>query len=190
MNTMDALKGRRSIRSFSPCKVEEEKLAQIREAARFYPSAANLQPLKFAILQEKNRLDAALSHTRWAGYLPDYELREGMYPPALLLVLGDKTICREFEFSAGAATNQIMLAATELGLATCCLGLGKGPKAEILKIAGLDEERFELLYAIALGYSDQTSRSVDMVDSCEYYLDEKGNFLVPKRKAEEIFLEI
>ena len=190
MNTMDALKTRRSIRRFSCAPVEKEKLEAIMEAARFYPSAANLQPLKFAFLADEKRRNQAILHTRWAGYLPEYSMQEADYPPVLLLVLGDKSISREFEFSAGAAANQIMLAATELGLASCCLGLGKAAKEGLLNIARLDAQRFEMLYVIALGYSDQTSRGVDMEDSCKYSLDDKGNFLVPKRKAEEIFLDI
>lgn len=189
MEVLEALKTRRSIRRFSQRPIEQEKLDEICECARFYPSAANLQSLKFVLLTD-DRVEKALEHLRWAGYLPDYVMGKEDMPGTLLLILGDNGICRDHVFSAGAAANQVMLAAHSLGLATCCLGMGEKTKEAILALLGLNGERFSMLYAVALGYSDQQSRAVDQEESCKYSLDENGNFLVPKRTVAEIFLKV
>ena len=189
MEVLEALKTRRSIRRFSGKPIEQEKLNEICESARFYPAAANLQSLKFVLLTDE-RVAAALVHLRWAGYLPDYVMGREDMPGTLLLILGDNEICRDHVFSAGAAANQIMLAAHGLGLASCCLGMGEKAKQAILSVLNLDPERFSMLYAVALGYSEQQSQAVDQGESCKYSLDENGNFLVPKRTVQEVFLKV
>ena len=190
MDTLTALKTRRSIRRFISTPVEREKLETIIECARFSPTGANRQPLKYAIV-DGEKAEKVLRHLHWAGYLPDYRMEKEDLPNTLILILGDLEISKDLQFSAGAAANQIMLAAHELGLANCCLGMSENARAAIMALLGIDPERFALICAVALGYSAQTSQAVDMVDgSCKYWLDEEENFLVPKRTAKEILLEL
>ncbi len=189
MDTIEILKTRRSVRRFAARPVEPEKLAEIMECARFYPTAANLQPLKFALLNGENA-EFALERLRWAAYLPEFEPAASELPRTLLLILGDRSISRDFQFSAGAAANQIMLAAHSLGLASCCLGMSDQTRQQILEKLKLHTQPLELICAIALGYSTQSSRTVDMADTCKYSLDEQENFLVPKRTAEEIWIAV
>lgn len=49
MNVKDALKMRKSIRSFLPQEIEKEKLETIFEYTRFTPSGVNMQPWEVAI---------------------------------------------------------------------------------------------------------------------------------------------
>ena len=189
MDTVTALKTRRSIRRFTQEPVAEEKLDVIMECARFYPTAANLQPLKFALLTEQ-KAKAALQHLRWAGYLPGYRMEENDLPTALILILGDRSVAKDHQFSAGAAANQIMLAAHSLDVATCCLGMSDKTRGIVLDMLGLDPERFDAICFVALGNSTQTSQAVDMDGSCKYWLDENEDFLVPKRTVDEIFLHV
>jgi len=189
MDTLTALKTRRSIRRFTQEPIDGEKLAKIMECARFYPTAANLQPLKFALLTEEKAKNA-LQHLRWAGYLPGYRMEETDLPTALILILGDKSIVKDHQFSAGAAANQIMLAAHSLNVATCCLGMSDKTRGIVLNMLDLDPERFDAICFVALGNSIQTSAAVDMEESCKYWLDENENFLVPKRTVDEIFLQV
>lgn len=189
MDTLTALKTRRSIRRFTQEPLDSEKLAEIMECARFYPTAANLQPLKFVLLTEE-KAKKALEHLRWAGYIPGYRMEEADLPTALILILGDRSVAKDHQFSAGAAANQIMLAAHSLDVATCCLGMSDKTRGIVLELLKLDPERFDAICFVALGNSTQTSQAVDMEDSCKYWLDEKENFLVPKRTVEEIFLNV
>lgn len=189
MDALAALKTRRSIRRFTQEPVAADKLAQIMECARFYPTAANLQPLKFLLLTDE-RVMEVLGHLRWAAYLPDYLMEEKDLPTALILILGDKSIAKDHQFSAGAAANQIMLAAHSLDVATCCLGMSDKTQSIVLEQLKLDPVRFDAICFVALGNSTQISTAVDMEGSCKYWQDENGNFLVPKRTADEIFLRV
>ena len=52
MNVIEAIKTRRSVRSYQDKPVEPEKLQQILEAARLAPSASNSQDWKFIVVQD------------------------------------------------------------------------------------------------------------------------------------------
>ncbi len=189
MDTLTALKTRRSIRRFTQKPVEREKVDAILECARFAPTAANRQPLKYGVVTGE-KAEKVLEHLHWAGYLPDYRMEKEDLPGTLILIIGDLEISKDLQFSAGAAANQIMLSAHELGLANCCLGMSENARSAIMELLGVDSARFALICAVALGYSTQTSQAVDMVGSCKYWLDEHENFLVPKRTLQEILLDI
>ena len=53
MEFLDALQGRRSIRTFLPKQVEFWKLSEILDAARYAPSAGNLQNWNFIIIENR-----------------------------------------------------------------------------------------------------------------------------------------
>ena len=57
MNFLDIAKTRYSVRSYKDKRVEKEKLEQILEAAHVAPTAANLQPVRLLVVQEKEGLD-------------------------------------------------------------------------------------------------------------------------------------
>jgi len=52
---MDIIEQRKSIRSYKPQDVEEEKLEYILQAFRKAPSAKNLQPWKLVIVKNKKK---------------------------------------------------------------------------------------------------------------------------------------
>ena len=53
MDFLDLAKRRYSVRSYKETPVEEEKVARILEAARVSPSAANLQPTRLVVVDDK-----------------------------------------------------------------------------------------------------------------------------------------
>ena len=57
MNFLDIAKKRYSVRSYNSQNVEPEKLDKILEAAHIAPTAANLQPVRLLVIQEKTELD-------------------------------------------------------------------------------------------------------------------------------------
>lgn len=186
MNTIDAIKSRRSIRCFSSKPIEKEKLEQIRDVARYYPCPANLQSLKFVLLEDPSEILPVFHHLRWAKYLPNYVLKEDSAPQVLFLILGDSTIASDFGFSTGAVATEIMLAAQDLGISSCCLGAHQ--QDEILILLGIDPGRYKFQCLIALGYGCQNSMIVPYVNDCKYWLDIHGQLCVPKRSITEIFL--
>ena len=77
-----------------------------------------------------------------------------------------------------------MLAAEEMGLASCCLKIAR---PELIEKA-FDLKGHKPVYAIALGFGAVCSKVVEQKDSHRYYIDENGNFSVPKRSTEEVIL--
>ena len=84
------------------------------------------------------------------------------------------------EYSAGAATNALCIAATALGLGSCILG--SCDRKKLYEILSIDPQRYNLLYVVALGYPDHEADYVPMTDSIKYYRTEDGAFHVPKRQ--------
>ena len=180
MDTLTAIRTRRSIRLYQDKPVEPEKMEQLLSIAGLYPSGANLQPLKFRPVTATEEADAVFSCLKWAGYLPGFEIRPDQQPKAYIIVVQDETVPGEAAFSAGAATNALCLGATQLGLGSCILGIGK--KQPLYEALHIDSERYEILYAVALGYADHEADAVPMTESVKYYRTEDGAFHVPKRQ--------
>jgi len=124
------LGGRRSIRRYLETPVEPEKLRACLEAARVAPSAHNVQPWRFIVVDEpglKDRLAAAAFSGIYAGS------KFAARAPVLLVLLakpggaavraGSKLLGVPFHFlDMGIAGEHIVLQAEELGLATCWMG--------------------------------------------------------------------
>ena len=180
MDTIQAIQARRSIRLYQNRAVEPEKLEALASVAHLYPSGANLQPLKFRMVTEKAECDSVFACLKWAGYLPGFEIPEDQQPKAYIIVVQDKTVPGDAQYSAGAATNALCIGATSLGLGSCILGIGK--KQPMYLALGIDPERYEILYAVALGYAAHAADAVPMTDSVKYYRTEDGAFHVPKRQ--------
>ena len=55
MNTLDAIRTRRSIRAFKDQSIERSTIERLLEAAAFAPSAKNSQPWRFTVITEARR---------------------------------------------------------------------------------------------------------------------------------------
>ena len=185
MTTKEAMLQRRSIRKFLPKEIPYDTLKEIVELARLYPSGGNLQPLRFAILSKKEHTDALFADLRWAMYLPEYTIEETEKPTAYIVILRDETIKKNCGYDVGAASTMVMLAACDLGMATCAIGnFHAGRLSALLQLP----ETLKPELVIALGYPGQESRVIPMADSIRYTQDEQGNFLVPKWNTEEVLV--
>ena len=114
MNFLDIAKTRYSVRSYKDKRVEKEKLEQILEAAHVAPTAANLQPVRLLVVQEKEGLDKIS------------EAANIYSAPLAIIVCSDHSIAWKSPFDnkqttdidASIVTDHMMLEATELGLGT------------------------------------------------------------------------
>ena len=183
METFDAMLRRRSIRKFRPEPVSLACLQQIVEISRLYPSAGNLQPVRFAIITKKELLDAVFSDLKWAMYLPGYTIEDIARPTAYIVLLRDENIRKNCDYDIGAASTMVMLAAADKGLASCPIGnFSKDTLSCLLTLPeGLHPE-----LVIALGYPAQESQIIPMEESVRYTQDADGTFYVPKWSAEEV----
>ncbi len=188
MEVSEALKKRRTIRKFTQKAIPQEDLLEFIEYARIAAYPANMQPLKFVIIQSKELCEQLFPCTKWAGYLPDGAPKENERPTAYIAVLGDNSIKNSFEVEAGAAITSMMLGAVDKGLASCWIGALSKP--EILDVLDLNNKDLSLLYLLALGYPAQESQVCDMDDSVKYFLDDSGTLNVPKRSMDEILIDV
>ena len=186
MNVKDAIRGRRTIRKYRQTPIDREILISFIEGARLAPSAANLQPLEYIIVDDEDLLPKVFETLAWAGYIkPEGDPKEGETPMAYIVVLGNTEKAKNWNIrDAGAAVMSIILEAYEEGIASCWIGSIKKEKLrDILNISG----KYDIDSVIALGYPMEKSVAEDMTDdSIRYYKDEKNVVHVPKRAVEDI----
>lgn len=54
----ETIRHRRTVREFKPTPVPQEHIIKILDAARYAPTAGNVQPWKFVVVQKRTRLDS------------------------------------------------------------------------------------------------------------------------------------
>ena len=120
MDVLEAIRSRRSIRSYLPRPVEEGKLAQLLEVVRLAPSANNRQDCKFIVIR-----DAALRKK-----LVDPCNNQNFIAEAPVVIIACTTDAKRMMRSGyqcaavdvTIAVDHLTLAATSLGLGTCWIG--------------------------------------------------------------------
>ena len=178
MNTLEAIKTRRSTRKFQQKPVELEKLQTIVDAGRFGPTGGNCQSNHFFVISNPEILKKLVELVQSA--FAAMELREDLYKslqnsirlsqkgsyvfnynaPALIVVACQKEYGNNMADVACAVEN-MMIAANELDLGSCYINqlkwLNEDPALlEYLRSLGLKES--ERVYAsVALGYADTES---------------------------------
>lgn len=189
MKVYDAIMKRRSIRKFEQKKIDKSDLIKLIDCARYAAYGANTQPLKFMIIDDDKKCGDIFPFIKWAAYLSNGAPKENERPTAYIAILGDSLIkpAKSFETEAGAAVTTMMLEAVEMRLGSCWLGAIDRAK---IKTALSIDDKFELVYLLALGYPAQESKPTQMTNGdVKYFLDENNIMNVPKRSLEEIIVE-
>ena len=184
MNVYDAIISRRSIRRFHQKPVKLELLKKCVNAGRLAPSAANLQPLEYIIVNDKTLCAHLFETLHWAAYIqPKWIPKETERPTAYIVVLVKDTQNPYYERDVGFATENIVLTAEGDGLGSCILC-----NIERVKIQELCNIPLELAVdsVIALGYKAETPVVEDLKDSVKYWRDDHEILHVPKRKLDDI----
>ena len=124
MDVLEAIEKRRSVRAYTSDEVSEEDVERLIEAARWAPSAGNIQPWEFVIVRNaetKRRLSDAALHQTFIEEAPvvivvcaDVARSSWGYGSR-----GSNLYCLQ---DTAAATENMLLAAQALGLATCWVG--------------------------------------------------------------------
>lgn len=132
MDLFEAIKSRRSVRAFTREDVSEEEVEKLIDAARWAPSAGNIQPWEFIVVRKpeiKRRLSIAALHQAFIEEAPVVivvcanQLRSGRGYGAR----GVNLYCLQ---DTAAATQNMLLAACALGLATCWVGAFREEEAK------------------------------------------------------------
>jgi nitroreductase len=174
MNTLDAIAARRSIRKFTAVQVPDEALRCILMAGIQAPSGKNRQPWRFVVVRGERRAEmvrvmrdalavvkaegANLGSSEWSANVMEQA-------PVTLFVINptgappweEHTVDQSFDDvvdiqSAGAAIQNMLLAALDLGLGTLWICDVFYAYAELMEWLG---EAGELIAAVSIGYADE-----------------------------------
>jgi nitroreductase len=184
MNIYEMILKRRTIRRFQRKKVPYEVLEKCVNAARLAPSAANLQPCEYLIVDEEDLLDEVFGTLQWAGYISDGSPPASQRPTAYIIVLINQDVKRkEFEHDVGMALENLILTALEEGVGSCCFG---AVEREKLRKKFNIPKKYIIDLVIALGYPHESPVLEPFEDSVKYWKDKKGLLHIPKRKLKDI----
>lgn len=154
------LRGRRSIRRFSPAPVEPEKLRACLEAARLAPSAHNVQPWRIMVVDDP-ALKAKLADAAFGGLFKTSRFAAQAPVVLVLLARPGRAVVRLgsriqgvpfFLLDMGIAGEHIVLQAEEMGLATCWMGWFNYRRAR--RALGIPKS-FKLVALMPLGYAEK-----------------------------------
>ncbi len=182
------VKNRSYRRFYEDVSVPLETLRELVDLARLSASAANMQPLKYALSCDRKKNALIFEHLAWAGYLKDWPgPSEGERPSAYIIMLGDTEISKNIVCDHGIAAQNIMLGAVEKGLGGCMIASIQREKLrEVLNIP----VRYDILLVLALGKPKETVviEKMGPEGNVKYWRDKEGLHHVPKRSLEEVII--
>jgi nitroreductase len=145
METWDAIRARRNVRSFADRALPDADLDRILEAGRRAPSASNTQPWDFVLVRDKAQLAELALVWRGAGHIA----HSGATIVIVAPVVEEARRVRLIEYDLGQATLQMAVTAADLGI-------GSGHAAiedqdRLRRLLGIPADR-RGAYLLALGY--------------------------------------
>jgi nitroreductase len=144
METWDAIRSRRNVRSYGEEPILPEDLDQILEAGRRTPSAGNQQAWDFIVCTDREQLAQLARVWRAAGHVA-----RSAATIALVAPVPDDARARDLiQYDLGQATMSIMLAAADLGIGSAHAAVSDQELARSL--LGFPEDRF-CAWLITLG---------------------------------------
>ena len=145
METWDAIRARRNVRTYLPDPVSDADLNRIAEAGWRAPSASNRQHWNFIIVTDREQLQAL--STVWQGAR---HIAGAAATIALILPQpADERSKVVDQYDLGQATYAIMVAAADLGIGTGHSSVGDQDKARAILGVPADHD---VAFLIGIGY--------------------------------------
>jgi len=141
----------------------------------------------FVGFKAKNAMECAGVAFESDGKENERTPESGREPTAYIIVLINTKIKQSYvDYDVGAAVENILLGAVNLGLGACWMGsINHNKIRSLLKIPDF----YQIVHVISLGYPDEKSVIEPYVDSFQYWKDENGMH-IPKRNLEDILFKI
>ena len=165
MKVMEAILKRRSIRQFTDQPIAKDDLTTLLRAAMMAPTARNCQEWEFVVVQNKDTFKKMMHVHPYAKMLEQ--------AACAIVVCGNTQ--REhapgyWMADCGAATQNILLAATSLGIGSVWLGVYPNEERMegLAKLLGLPDY-VKPLNIIALGYPNEKKEDVDRFDPAKIH---------------------
>ena len=160
------IENRRSIRNYKMGNIDKKVILDILNAGIKAPSAKNNQPWRFLILD--NDIKNKISDRMVEIYGPNKTAEVIKTVPYLILVYN---INNEYfnHLSIGAAIENILLEAENMGLGTLWIGYIKKIEDYVKELVNID---YELVSAIAIGVKNENPLARPRLDLNEVLLNE------------------
>ena len=142
MDAFEALRTRRSCRQFSSREVSRHDLEQIVDAGRLAASARNVQPWEFVVVTDASVRKRIAELADTGRFIAD--------ATACIAV-----VCKDTKYyieDGSAATQNLLVAARALGLASCWVAGDKKPHAEPVAAFLAVPQGYRLVALVAVGY--------------------------------------
>jgi len=185
----ELIRKNRSYRRFDGShKVSDSILFELVNNARLSSSAANLQPLRYMIVNSAEKAQAVYDTVKWAAYLPDWAgPKVDERPSSYIVILGDKSYPNYHYIDAGIAVQSILLSAVEKGLGGCIFA--STDKAKLREELDIDVD-LEVILVLAIGKPTDKVILTELPPEgdVKYWRDDSDIHYVPKRKLEDIIV--
>jgi nitroreductase len=122
MDVMEAIRNRRSVRSYAPKPIPGDVMERMKDALRLAPSAKNGQPWKFVLVttpEAKSALVPAAKGQKFIAEAPVIVVGVGFPDQAYTAMGGDGN---SVDVDLAIALDHLTLAAAAEGLGTCWIG--------------------------------------------------------------------
>lgn len=193
MTLENLLEWRRTYRKFDENKlISKEDIEDILNSIKFASCANNRQYLRFISVESKDKVLEIFENTKWAASLPNNigRPKEGERPVYFIAILSDEEKKLRFNgIDEGLVISNLTLLAAEKGIGSCIIGSVNDKKMrEILNY----EDNYSCDFVVAFGYPKVKSsiKEIDAGEDQAYYLDEDGNYIVPKYKIKDLVRRI
>lgn len=158
---VETIMARRSIRKYKEQAVETEKLQEILKCGINAPNGMYKESWEIRVVQDPKLLDEIdKGFAAFRAQKGNTRKMHASYGAPCLIFIAHDTNYELSQVDCGLLGGNIILAAQSMGLGTCCLGglvryVNAPEGAEFLKRLELSDSS-KLLYAISLGYPDET----------------------------------
>ncbi len=146
MDAFEAISRRRSVRKYRSGQVTPDQLSQIVNMGRLAPTARNEQPWEFVVVTDRNRLRQLAHLAEYGKFIAD--------AAACIIVLSRP--CTYYIEDGSAATTNMLIAATALGLSSCWVaGDKKAYAPQVVALCGAPET-YRLVSLVAVGHGAES----------------------------------
>ncbi|MBN2081480.1 nitroreductase family protein [bacterium] len=150
---------RRSIRRFKSQPVEPQAIVELLRAAMAAPSARDRQPWRFLVVTNepaRQQLASALPNAAFAA-------EAGV----VIFIYGEPNT-ELFDQDLAAATENLLIAAAELGLGTCWCGVTDERRPSMHKITGIPENQ-RIVSMICIGHPAESKPARTQYDATKVF---------------------
>lgn len=167
METIEAIKTRRSIREFTDENINDKTIEEILEAGRWAPSGLNNQAWRFIVVRNEGTKEALSKFTHYGAIIKNARIL------IVVFLENDQMYDHTKDVqSIGACIQNMLLAVHSMGLGAVWLGEILKNKEQVNKVLEAPDS-YELMAVVALGHPLKKARSSDRKELYELVFRER-----------------